>query len=72
MARILSIYIDPETCTCSQACVFECPEVLEETDSGVPRVREGGERYFETHVEQIKLAAGVCPVEAITLGVEED
>lgn len=29
MARILSIYVDPDTCTCSEACVYECPEVLE-------------------------------------------
>lgn len=71
MARILSIYIDPDTCTCSQACVFECPDVLEETPDGVPRIREGAEKYFETHVEQIKSAAWVCPVEAITLEVEE-
>jgi ferredoxin len=55
MARILSIYIDPNTCTCSQACVFECPEVLDgDTKDGVPLVRAGAERYFETHVEQIK------------------
>jgi ferredoxin len=71
MARIISIYIDPETCTCSQACIFECPEVLDgETADGVPRIREGSEKYFETHVEQIKAAADVCPVEAITLKIE--
>ena len=70
MARILSIYVDPDTCTCSEACVFECPEVLE-TQAGFARVREGAEKYFETHVEQIKAAAGVCPVEAITLEVED-
>lgn len=73
MARILSIYIDPDTCTCSQACVFECPEVLDgETQDGVPLIREGAEKYFETHVEEIKAAANVCPVEAITLGIEEE
>ena len=72
MARILSIYIDPGTCTCSQACVLECPEVLDgETDDGVPRIREGAERYFESHVEQIKRAAYVCPVEAVSLEVED-
>lgn len=71
MARVISIYIDPETCTCSQACVFECPEVLDgETDDGVPRIR-GVAKYFETHVEQIKAAADACPVEAITLEIEE-
>lgn len=71
MARILSIYIDPDTCTCSQACVYECPEVLDgDTEDGVPRVREGAEQYFETHVEQIKMAADVCPVEAVFLKVE--
>ena len=71
MVRIISIYIDPDTCTCSQACIFECPEVLEgETADGVPRIREGAERYFETHVDQIKEAANVCPVEAITLKIE--
>lgn len=73
MARILSIYIDPDTCTCSQACVVECPEVFDgDTEDGVPRVRDGAERYFETHVEQIKRAAYVCPVEAISLEVEGD
>ena len=73
MARIRSIYIDPETCTCSQACIFECPEVLDgETRDGVPRLREGAEKYFDTHVEQIKAAAWACPVEAITLMIEED
>lgn len=73
MARIRSIYIDPETCTCSQACIFECPEVLDgETADGVPRVREGAEKYFDTHVERIKAAAWACPVEAITLKIEED
>lgn len=73
MARILSIYIDPDTCTCSQACVFECPEVLDgETQDGVPLIREGAEKYFETHVEEIKAAANVCPVEAITLEIEEE
>ena len=71
MARILSIYIDPDTCTCSQACVFECPEVLDgATENGVPRVREGAEKYFGSHVEQIKMAADVCPVEAIALEIE--
>jgi ferredoxin len=71
MARILSIYIDPDTCTCSQACVYECPEVLDgETDNGVPRTREGAERYFESHVEQIKSAAAVCPVEAVFIEVD--
>jgi len=73
MARILSIYIDPETCTCSQACVFECPEVLDpDTANGVPAIREGAEQYFTTHVEQIKQAAWACPVEAIILKIEED
>jgi ferredoxin len=73
MARILSIYIDPDACTCSQACVYECPEVLDgDTSDGVPRVREGAERYFETHVEQIKRAAGVCPVEAVFIEVEAE
>ena len=73
MARIRSIYIDPETCTCSQACIFECPEVLDgETADGVPRIRDGAEKYFDTHVEQIKAAAWACPVEAITLKIEED
>ena len=72
MARILSIYIDPYTCTCSQACIVECPEVLDEkTADGVPRIREGAEKYFETHVDQIKAAADVCPVEAITLKLED-
>jgi ferredoxin len=72
MARILSIYIDPDTCTCSQACVFECPEVLDgETADGVPRIREGAEKYFETHVDQIRAAADVCPVEAIILTTTE-
>jgi ferredoxin len=71
MARVLSIYIDPDVCTCSQACVFECPEVLDgATDDGVPRVREGAEQYFESHAEQIKTAAAVCPVEAVLLNIE--
>lgn len=71
MARISSIYIDPETCTCSQACVYECPEVLEVAPGdGVPRVRDGAERYFETHVEQIMNAADVCPVEAVIIKLE--
>ena len=71
MARVLSIYIDPDVCTCSQACVFECPEVLDgATEDGVPRVREGAEQYFESHVEQIKMAADVCPVEAVLLKIE--
>ena len=73
MARVLSIYIDPDTCTCSQACVFECPEVLEgETADGIPRIREGAEKYFETHVKEIEAAADVCPVVAITLEIEKD
>ena len=71
MARILSIYIDPETCTCSQACVFECPKVLDgATEDGVPRVRADAEKYFESHFAQIKMAAYVCPVEAITLEMD--
>jgi ferredoxin len=41
-----------------------------ETPDGVPRIREGAEKYFETHVEQIKEAAWVCPVEAIALKIE--
>jgi ferredoxin len=73
MARISSIYIDPDTCTCSQACVYECPEVLEvATGDGVPRVREGAERYFESHAEQIMNAADACPVEAIIIKLEEE
>ena len=71
MARILSIYVDPDTCTCSEACVFECQEALEIQD-GFARVREGAEKYFETHVKQIKAAADACPVAAITLEVKED
>lgn len=71
MARILSIYIDPDVCTCSQACVDECPEVLDgETPDGVPRVREGAEQYFETHAERIRAAADACPVEAVLLRTE--
>ena len=56
----------------SQACIFECPEVLDAGTDGVPRVREGTEKYFDTHVKQIKAAAWACPVEAITLKIEED
>lgn len=71
MTRVLSIHIDPDTCTCSQACVVECPEVLDgDTEDGVPRVREGAERYFESHAGQIQSAADVCPVEAISLKLE--
>lgn len=73
MARVLSIYIDPDVCTCSQACVGECPEVLDgATEDGVPRVRGGAEQYFESHAEQIRMAAYVCPVEAIALEVEDE
>lgn len=73
MARILSIYIDPDTCLCSHACVEECPEVLDgDTPDGVPpRVREGAERYFETHAEQIRSAANSCPVEAVFIKSED-
>lgn len=72
MKRVLSIYIDPDVCTWSQACVEECPEVLDgNTEDGVPRIREGAEQYFESHFEQIKDAANVCPVEAIILKIEE-
>ena len=71
MARVLSIFIDPETCMCSQACVFECPEVLDgDTADGVPRVRDGANQYFETHFEKIKMAAAACPVEAVHLEIE--
>ena len=71
MARILSIFIDPMICTCSQACVYECHEVLDgATEDGVPRVREGAEKYFESHAEQIMSAADACPVEAITIKLE--
>jgi ferredoxin len=73
MARILSIYIDPNVCTCSQGCVVQCPEVLDgNTNDNVPRVRDGAERYFETHFEQIRMAAYVCPVDAVRLEVESD
>jgi ferredoxin len=72
MSRVISIYVDRDSCTCSQACVPECPEVLDgDTEDGVPRVREGAERYFETHVEQLKMAALVCPVDAIRLEVSD-
>ena len=71
MKRILSIYIDPNICAWSQACVEECPEVLDgDTEDNIPRVREGAEQYFESHFEQIKEAANVCPVEAIILETE--
>jgi ferredoxin len=40
------------------------------TDDGIPRVRDGAEKYFESHVEQIKMAAYVCPVQAIALEIE--
>jgi len=73
MARVLSIFIDPDTCTCSQACVYECPEVLDgKTPDGIPRVREDAIAYFETHVEQIKRAADACPVEAVFLEIDGD
>jgi ferredoxin len=72
MPKVISIRVDPETCTCSQACVPECPEVLDgDTENGVPRVRDGAERYFESHVEQLKMAACVCPVDAILLEVSD-
>ncbi len=70
-ARVLSIYIDPDVCMCSQACVVQCPEVLEgNTKSGVPRVRKGAERYFESHFEQLKMAADFCPVDAVKLVID--
>ena len=73
MARVLSIQIDPLSCTCSQACVVQCPEVLDgDTDDGVPRIREGAEQYFGTHVEQLRMAAYVCPVDAVRLEIEDD
>ena len=40
------------------------------TADGVPRLREAAQEYFESHVEQIKLAAYVCPVEAVFLEIE--
>ena len=40
------------------------------TEDGVPRVREGAEKYFESHAEQIMSAADACPVEAITIKLE--
>ena len=71
MGRILSIYIDPDICTCSQACVAECPEVLDgDTADGVPRIRACAEQFFASHAEQLKMAAYVCPVEAVTLEIE--
>ena len=71
MARVLSIFIDPEECTCSQACVLACPEVLDgNTENNVPRVREGAEQFFETLVENLKMAADVCPVEAVHLTLD--
>jgi ferredoxin len=71
MKRVLSIYIDPDICTWSQACVDCCPEVLDgDTEDGVPQLRAGAEQYFESHFEQIKEAADVCPVEAIILETE--
>ena len=73
MARVLSITVDPDVCTCSQACVFECPEVLDgDTKDCVPLVRQNAERYFESHVEQIKRAADVCPVEAIAVELDSE
>ena len=51
--------------------MLECPEVLDgRMEDGVPRVREGAEKYFASHVEQIKAAAYVCPVEAVILDME--
>jgi ferredoxin len=43
-----------------------------DTEDGVPRIREGAETFYETHLEQIKMAAYVCPVEAIALEIEQD
>jgi hypothetical protein len=37
------------------------------TPDGVPRVRAGAEQFFGTHFEQLKMAAGVCPVDVIVL-----
>jgi ferredoxin len=71
MARVLSFYIDPDTCTCSQACVYECPELLDgDTPDGVPRLREAAARDLDAHAERLKAAARVCPVEAIKLEIE--
>lgn len=72
MKRVLSIYIDPNVCTWSMTCVGECPEVLDDNTEPYepPRIREGAEKYFESHFEQIKAAAYVCPVEAIILETE--
>ena len=72
MKRVLSIYIDPNVCTWSIRCVEECPEVLDSNTGEYepPRIREEAERYFESHFEQIKAAACVCPVKAIILETE--
>ena len=52
MPKVISIRVEPEICTCSQACVPERPEALDgDTEDGAPRVRERAERYFESHVE---------------------
>ena len=69
--RITGISIDPDTCTCSQICVGECPEVLDgDTESGVPRVRPGAEALFESKAREIEAARDVCPVAAIHLETE--
>ena len=72
MAKILSLYINAEECICTQACVAECPEVLDgDTPDGIPRIREGAEPYFETHAEQIIMAASACPVNAVGITFDE-
>lgn len=69
--RITEIRVDPDVCTCSQICVDECPEVLDgDTESGVPRVREGAEVFFTSKAAQIQSACDVCPVDAIRLKKE--
>ena len=72
MPKILSIEILRDECICSQTCVAECPEVLDgETPDRIPRVREDANQFFESHFEEIKMAAAVCPVEAVKLDLDE-
>jgi ferredoxin len=61
----MNVTVDRNRCMGSGACVFECPEVFAQDDSGVVILLT--QRPDEGLRDAVQAAADACPVECISV-----